>query len=112
MKRVVALAGDAVSLRDAVVEVRPGNTGPWRRVVNGAWSSWHDTTPCCDGSGREDPAGGAVVVPPGSVFVLGDNPDASEDSRDFGWVPLSSIEGRVAVSAWPPGPIETAVRLR
>jgi signal peptidase I len=38
---------------------------------------------------------GPIVVPPGEVFVLGDNRDASDDSRYWGTVPLSRISGKV-----------------
>lgn len=36
-----------------------------------------------------------IVVPPGTVFVLGDNANDSVDSRDFGPVPIESISGKV-----------------
>jgi nickel-type superoxide dismutase maturation protease len=32
------------------------------------------------------------------VYVTGDNPDASTDSRHFGWLPVSTIMARVV---WP-----------
>ncbi|MFI5386969.1 MAG: signal peptidase I [Fimbriimonadales bacterium] len=38
-----------------------------------------------------------ATVPPGSMFLLGDNPDTSLDSRDFGFLPLSSIRGLVPI---------------
>lgn len=31
----------------------------------------------------------------GKVFVVGDNPNSSTDSRQFGWLPLSHVQGRV-----------------
>jgi len=34
-------------------------------------------------------------IPAGQVYVLGDNAEHSEDSRDFGAVPLSAVVGRV-----------------
>lgn len=37
-----------------------------------------------------------LVVPPGEIFVLGDFRSESVDSRQWGTVPISSIEGRVA----------------
>jgi nickel-type superoxide dismutase maturation protease len=37
------------------------------------------------------------------VDVLGDAPDASSDSRDFGPVPLASVIGRVVHRYGPPG---------
>lgn len=36
-----------------------------------------------------------VSVPPGTVFVLGDNRAISEDSREYGFVPISRLIGRV-----------------
>lgn len=45
-------------------------------------------------------------VPPAHVYVLGDNRDQSEDSRDFGFIPLSSIHGKVlfVYFSWAPDP--------
>ncbi|MGE3756823.1 MAG: signal peptidase I, partial [Pseudobdellovibrionaceae bacterium] len=39
------------------------------------------------------------VIPPDEIFVLGDNRDASDDSRDWGTVPTAAIEGR-ATCIW------------
>lgn len=39
---------------------------------------------------------GPIVVPPGEVFLLGDNRDASDDSRYWGTVPVSQIHGKVS----------------
>lgn len=47
---------------------------------------------------------GPVTVPAGHCFVMGDNRDASADSRAFGFVPLSKVVGRssrVALSVDP-----------
>jgi signal peptidase I len=38
---------------------------------------------------------GPFVVPPGEVFLLGDNREGSDDSRYWGSIPLQMIEGRV-----------------
>jgi len=38
-----------------------------------------------------------ITVPPGHVFVLGDNRDASSDSRVWGFVPLENIKGRAFI---------------
>lgn len=38
---------------------------------------------------------GPFVVPPGEVFVLGDNREGSDDSRYWGSIPIQNIEGQV-----------------
>ncbi|MEK2687582.1 signal peptidase I [Bdellovibrio sp. GT3] len=40
---------------------------------------------------------GPIIVPPGEVFILGDNRDASDDSRYWGTVPSSQIMGKVVL---------------
>jgi signal peptidase I len=45
----------------------------------------------------------AVVVPPETVFVLGDNRGNSADSRIFGPVPESTVVGRAFARVWPVG---------
>lgn len=42
-----------------------------------------------------------VVVPEGYVFVMGDNRGHSTDSRCFGCIPVSKIEGKVLIRFWP-----------
>ena len=43
----------------------------------------------------------AAEIPEGYVFVLGDNRNISEDSRDFGPVPMADVVGQVTKIVWP-----------
>jgi mitochondrial inner membrane protease subunit 1 len=43
-----------------------------------------------------------VVVPEGHVWLEGDNPLQSTDSRDYGPVPLGLVRGRIVLRFWPP----------
>ncbi|HVN69183.1 MAG TPA: signal peptidase I [Candidatus Binatia bacterium] len=45
---------------------------------------------------------GEIVVPPSSVYVLGDNRAESEDSRSFGPVGDDRLIGRAVAGLWPP----------
>ncbi|MDQ1374094.1 MAG: signal peptidase [Actinomycetota bacterium] len=44
-----------------------------------------------------------VVVPAGSLWVMGDNRGNSSDSRFFGPVRRSTVVGRTILRVWPPG---------
>ena len=42
-----------------------------------------------------------IIVPEGCYFLMGDNRESSTDSRDFGCIPKSKIESKVAFRFWP-----------
>ncbi|KAG1671880.1 hypothetical protein FOA52_003447 [Chlamydomonas sp. UWO 241] len=42
-----------------------------------------------------------VLVPPGHMWIEGDNPAHSLDSRQYGPVPLALVKGVVVAQVWP-----------
>ena len=60
-------------------------------VVNGSAQSGEILYPTYAKDALEYP----YTVPEGSVFILGDYRTQSEDSRDFGAVPLTDLEAKV-----------------
>lgn len=106
VKRVVGLPGDRLEiLTDGSgyrVLLQPGGRGQWFRVNAPAWSG-QDLNPvaCCGSDGEKSSLPAVQTVPEGKVFVLGDNPDESTDSRTFGWADISGIVGRVGLRVWP-----------
>lgn len=43
-----------------------------------------------------------LEVLPGQLFVMGDNRSNSEDSRQFGFVPMRYVKGKAFLVYWPP----------
>lgn len=83
VKRIIAVGGDTVQLKQGYVYVNGERLDePYVRFRS------NTTTP-------------PIQVPEGTVWVLGDNRPDSEDSRDFGEVPVSSIRGEAILIWWP-----------
>jgi signal peptidase I len=83
IKRVIALPGETVEIRDGTVYI---NHQPLDEpyLVRRSGSTY-----------------GPTMVPEGQIFVMGDNRGASNDSRVFGTVVLDRIVGRAWISYWP-----------
>jgi signal peptidase I len=87
IKRVAGVAGDIVGIEDGVLVVN-------RKPVHESY---------VNAAEMDSVYFGPVVVPPGRIFVLGDNRASSIDSRRFGPVAVSAVTGRVLARIWPPG---------
>lgn len=86
VKRVVGVGGDTVSIEDGLLHVNG-------KLVAEKYVD-HDL--------MDGVYFGPIVVPRGTVFLLGDNRSTSIDSRAFGPVPEASVRGQVRVRWWPP----------
>jgi signal peptidase I len=88
LKRIIAIAGDTIEGRDFQI------------IVNGA--PIHEDYIQHTGKNAISPSSSflrsfaSVKIETGSVFVMGDNRDFSDDSRDpkFGTIPIVEVHGR------------------
>lgn len=97
IKRVVALPGDIVEIRDGVVFVNGRAEEP--RVDSAAATA----TDSPAGSSRAQFLG-PFRIPPESYFAMGDNRDNSYDSRFWGPVPARNLKGRALLIYWSVAP--------
>lgn len=88
IKRVIGLPGDHIEIKDGKVYINDTELDePYLKenvkteAVQGVFTN--------------------IVVPQGTVFVMGDNRGNSTDSRHFGCIPIEKIESKVLVRFWP-----------
>ena len=96
IKRVIALSGDTVELRDGVVYVNNQPLAepylPLSYQTNGGAFLVNNQR---------------YLVPEGGYVVMGDNRRFSSDSREWGPVPTDHVIGRAWFRYWPPNKIGT-----
>ncbi len=88
IKRVIALPGEHLEIKDGKV------------FINGEELQ----EDYLDENIETDTTEGAfydIIVPDGTVFVMGDNREHSSDSRRFGCIPYEKIESKVWLRFWP-----------
>jgi len=87
LKRVAAMGGDRLEIRNGVLYVNsqpvPEPYAVHHAPVHSPEESW-----------------GPIVVPEGKLFVMGDNRDNSSDSRDWGFVPVRNVIGEPLFVYW------------
>jgi signal peptidase I len=101
IKRVVGLPGDRIRIANKQV-FRDG------QLLTEAYAS--HITNNMDARRDNYPQQGEAVVPPGMIFLLGDNRDVSFDSRYWGFVPQSSVIARPWFVYWSRDPVAHATR--
>jgi signal peptidase I len=83
IKRVIGLPGDVVQVGKGVVAVND------REIAE----PYIAATPDYEGT---------WIVPPGQLFVLGDNRNDSSDSHAWGMLPMNNVIGKAILIYWPP----------
>ena len=92
VKRVIGLPNDLIEIRDKALYVNGD-------LLQEDYVIYNDTNII---PARLQPRDnlGPIKVPQNSLFVLGDNRDASFDSRFWGFVDLSQVKGKVKKIYW------------
>jgi signal peptidase I len=98
IKRVVALPGETVEIRDKRVFV-DGRLLDEPYTFHADDRIWPDDPGIPEDRRQRDQIS-ARRVPSGSYFVMGDNRDDSNDSRFWGPVPAANLEGRALFVYW------------
>ena len=110
VKRVIGLPGDRIHLASKQV-IRNGHAliEPYTQHVDPSVDPYRDyfplrpevfTSPRGQDMFEHHVINGEVVVPPDSLFVMGDNRDNSSDSRYWGFVPRSYVIGKPLIVYW------------
>jgi signal peptidase I len=91
IKRVKALPGETVEIRDKAVYING-------EKIEDPHAWYEPGARLIPGSLRDN--FGPFRVPEGQVFVMGDNRDHSHDSRFWGTVPIDDILGKAFILYW------------
>ncbi len=114
VKRCIGVPGDRIHLRNGIVflngvaQNEPTAAKPTADSSNLYADNFPSIPPDMDGNITSTWAidlpthiqNGDLVVPPGKVFAMGDNRDASLDGRFWGFVPRENILGRPLFIYW------------
>ncbi len=94
IKRIVAVGSDTLSVKDG------------HPVVNGVEKTDEPYIAPC-GNALECNLPKTIKIPPGHLFLMGDNRGDSDDSRFWGPIPEAWLIGEAFATYWPPDRIGT-----
>lgn len=92
IKRVIAVAGDVVEIKDKKLLIN-------KKSVPDPHATFKDPIIHPESLDLRDNFG-PVTVPANSLFVMGDNRDNSHDSRFWGFVPVHAVKGKAWRLYW------------
>ena len=92
IKRVIAIAGDTIEVRNGEVWLNGQKMDDPHAHFEATPQERSPTSP------RDN--FGPITVPPGKLFMMGDNRDRSYDGRFWGFVDINDVEGRAVVIYW------------
>ncbi len=92
LKRVIAVGGDSVEIKNGIAYINGRQVPDPQAHLDVAVQDRSPTSP------RDN--FGPLALPTGKLFVLGDNRDHSYDSRFWGFVDETDVEGRVRYIYW------------
>ena len=90
IKRVMAIGGDKIEGRDGDVYVND-------ELVEEPYLT----------EGQQTSPFGPAEIPEGKIFVMGDNRNNSDDSRNFGPIDADAVVGHAFLLIWPPRDFDT-----
>ena len=93
IKRVIATGGQTVDLQDGKVIVDGVAIDEPYTLGKGSYPLAHTAS--------DVSLSYPLTIPQGSLWVMGDNRTASQDSRYFGPISAGSVTGRAAMIYWP-----------
>jgi signal peptidase I len=104
IKRVIAVPGDVVEIRDKTIFING-------RRVNHDYGVFSDPRTIAGNLKPRDNLG-PITVPKDALFVMGDNRDESFDSRFWGFVPIRDVSGKAFIIYWSWDSDDFSVRWR
>ena len=93
IKRVIGLPGETLEVRQRQVLING-------EALDEPYAHFLFPVGAGDTGGDVRSRYGPVTVPDGHVFAMGDNRDNSQDSRYWGYLPLSYVKGRALMVYW------------